>query len=367
MAKNKKPSCGCFFLSIILLIVAASFSINEEEPIDFDPISTPVYEIEADDDSVITTIKPFATPTEKPETTKKPTNTASTTNKVTYTMKPAQITPTPAPQNEITVPSGFYYTQIDSESKVIYKELYNAVSKGNDTIILKNIELPQYLDSVKPAIYAFEYDHPEFFWTGNGYAYTSSDSRLTNGDSLKLTISTRNYWKYSTSRNTYVNKLQSKVNQIVTEANKLATNYEKIKYVHDYLVKNVQYDHTAADEADNPTKMSAKSEQSCTAYGALVNGWAICCGYSEAFQLLMHSLGIPCDVVIGYAGGGLHEWNAVYINGVRYMLDATWDDPDGATRMYYDYFLISTNTLQKTHQVKDQQFTYPVCKYDYAS
>ena len=366
MAKGKKPSCGCFILSIILLIVFAGFSADED-PLELPPISTPPsYEvIDGDPDA---TREPLITlpPTRTPETTNKPSTTPKPTNKPTVTMKPVQITPTPKPAETVTVPSGFYYTQLDKEGKIIYAELYKAVIKGEDTIQLSGIELPEYTDSVKPAIYAFEYDHPQFFWTGNGYSYTSSDSRLKNNDSLKLTISTRNYWKYTTSRNSYVNKLQQKVNQIVSEANKYSTDYEKIKYVHDYIVNTVQYDHTAASETETPTKMSAKSEQSCTAYGALVNGWAICCGYSEAFQLIMHNLGISCDVVIGYANGGLHEWNAVYINGVRYMLDATWDDPDWEP-IRYDYFLISTAQLEKTHKVKDTQFTYPVCKYNYAS
>ena len=101
--------------------------------------------------------------------------------------------------------------------------------------------------------------------------------------------------------------------------------YEKAREVHDYLIRNVQYDFT---------KNAYKS------YGALVEGRAVCQGYSLAYREVLLHLGVKCNVLIGTTSQGLHAWNLVEVNGSNYFIDVTFDDKDDG-KVYYDWFMLT--------------------------
>jgi hypothetical protein len=63
-----------------------------------------------------------------------------------------------------------------------------------------------------------------------------------------------------------------------------------------------------------------------TAYGALVNGCAICQGYASAYQLLCEVADLSCGMVEGQADGVGHMWNLVTLNDETYYVDVTWAD-----------------------------------------
>ena len=118
--------------------------------------------------------------------------------------------------------------------------------------------------------------------------------------------------------------------------------YELVRAIHDYIVDHVYY-------------QSGKRDQ--TAAGALLDGYAVCSGYMDAFDLMCYLTGIECLQVTGTAnsvngsGWGPHGWNKVKVDGQWYNVDCTWDDPVGATpSLRHDYFLISDTELAKTHK-----------------
>lgn len=123
--------------------------------------------------------------------------------------------------------------------------------------------------------------------------------------------------------------------------------YEQVKAFHDYLVRHVTYDGNAPHCFD--------------AYGALVDGRAVCDGYSIAFDLLCYLSGIDCIRVLGTSsnalGTGGHAWNKVKVNGSWYNVDVTWDDPLGnySNNIFYDYFLVSDNVLARDHYWKNYE------------
>lgn len=109
---------------------------------------------------------------------------------------------------------------------------------------------------------------------------------------------------------------------------------EKALAVHDYLALNCEYDYDRYLQNDVPGI-------SHSAYGALVNGIAVCDGYADAFAYLMEEeLGIDCDVVS--SSSMAHAWNMVYIDGNWYHVDVTWDDParDSIGYVKHNYLLL---------------------------
>ena len=88
---------------------------------------------------------------------------------------------------------------------------------------------------------------------------------------------------------------------------------EKEIAIHDYLVDNINY----VDTGDS----------SYNAYSALINGIAVCSGYTECFKTLLDMLGIENATISGEAGGQQHIWNVVNLDNHWYHVDVTWDDP----------------------------------------
>lgn len=134
------------------------------------------------------------------------------------------------------------------------------------------------------------------------------------------------------------------------------TDEEKIKAVHDYLVRTTRYD------TDLDTDSSDTSSDSYKAYGVLVNHLGVCDGYAKAFNLFMDIFGIESERVVGSSKRGTvsvnHAWNRVYLDNEHLNLDITWDDPvpDGGNRILYDYYLISDDEMRKDHTWDASQF-----------
>ncbi|WP_342513089.1 DUF5050 domain-containing protein [Sporosarcina sp. FSL K6-1522] len=156
--------------------------------------------------------------------------------------------------------------------------------------------------------------------------------------------------------------LDAKVEQVLKSINKpKASDYDKVKAVHDYLVLNTSYDHVNQQKKTIPA-------DSYTAHGALIGGTAVCDGYTKAAQLLLNRLGVENHYVVGNIKDGLHSWNQVKINGKYYFMDITWDDPvpNKPGQIEYNYFLVTSEQLRKDHSwvekswpvATDKQYSY---------
>ncbi|PFE60213.1 S-layer protein, partial [Bacillus cereus] len=113
-------------------------------------------------------------------------------------------------------------------------------------------------------------------------------------------------------------------------------NHEKVKAIHDYVVKHVSYD---------------TSYKAYTAYEALANRSAVCQGYTLLTYQLLKEAGIENHFVVGTGDGQPHAWNLVKIDNKWYHLDTTFDDPvpDVQGRVTYSYFNLSDEQIAKNH------------------
>lgn len=163
-------------------------------------------------------------------------------------------------------------------------------------------------------------------------SYKSVKTSYTTGGEVTLSIE-RNY------NIQLINSINVKIDELyprLVKENKTVS--ENIKAVHDYIINNAKYDE--AYLTDESKYMSNN------AYGALVEGYAICSGYADAMSLFLERM----DVINHKVSNDKHVWNMVYIDGKWLHLDLTWDDPianNGRNYLRYDYFLINNEGLLK--------------------
>lgn len=124
---------------------------------------------------------------------------------------------------------------------------------------------------------------------------------------------------------------------------------QKAKAIHNYIIKKCKY---------------FKTQDAFTAYGALVDGNAVCQGYTAAFNLMALKSNLQSMAVCGTAQGGPHAWNYVKLGNQFAYIDCTWDDTgDFGSGVIYTYFNASEDLLQKQHKWNKAQFPASDIKY----
>ena len=95
-------------------------------------------------------------------------------------------------------------------------------------------------------------------------------------------------------------ELYNKYIEVLAEVTSPArSDYENELAIHDYLVSHITY-------IDN-------GGSTFNAYDAMINGEAVCSGYTESFKTFMDMLGIENYTISGKAGNEQHIWNVVQI------------------------------------------------------
>ncbi len=137
--------------------------------------------------------------------------------------------------------------------------------------------------------------------------------------------------KYSDKEITDTN---NKIKSIINELNiKNLSIEKKIKAYHDYLIKNATYDKSFAEGYKN-------EHPSTKANGALIEGQAVCGGYTDSMAIFLDILNIP-NIIIS---SDTHTWNLVYLEDEWLHIDATWNDTENKN-FEYEFYLINTDEL----------------------
>lgn len=254
------------------------------------------------------------------------------------------------------------YNQLAEETRELYTTMYGMLINGQMTLTIEDWDY----DSITAAYTAIVKDHPELFWLNEGCTIETSseeDSYSYGTTSVITPMLNFDLGEISEKNSTF----RSILNPLIEEAKTFASTYEKVLYVHDYLVNNTEYDSDeAAIIAANENGEGGVRSEAATAYGCIVNKKAVCSGYSAAFQAMMNMLDIKCGRIAGSdLAGNSHEWNYVYIQGEYYFVDVTWDDPsteNGTSVLSHEYLLVTEDEILKTHRIDGGQY-YPDCQY----
>ncbi|MDO4976410.1 MAG: hypothetical protein Q4E53_04020 [Eubacteriales bacterium] len=244
------------------------------------------------------------------------------------------------------------------EERTLYDKLYRGLKNGKIEIEITNYGN----EIIKNSFDALLYDHPEMFWLINGFdcygnACSTTISPLLSVDEDQIPVLRRIF--------------NRKVAKILSEMDPAWDDYQKVLYFHDYIVNHCVYDldaeHEIEEARDEGFLVSDRVFISANAFGCLVNQLAVCEGYSEAMQVLCNAAGIKCIMVAG--NGGTHEWNIVYLDGVPYQIDLTWDDPVQATQeetnshqeLLHDYCFLTDEEMYEDHDPETENL--PVCNH----
>lgn len=180
------------------------------------------------------------------------------------------------------------------------------------------------------------------------YKYAGNSEYIT---AIKLT-----YTKTRETALSEAKQLNQKVDSILNGITVDMNEFEKIRYIHDTINKLCVYGESSTGNKDS-------------AYGCLIEGKAICEGYSKAFLLLCNRAGIDSTIVTGTATAdngevSSHMWNMVMIGGKWYHIDLTWDDPTlkplDKNYVRYDFFNVTDSEISQTHTIiKNKFYDYP--------
>jgi len=136
------------------------------------------------------------------------------------------------------------------------------------------------------------------------------------------------------------------------------TDRQKILAVHDYVVNNVRYHKPYAKVNEHPSITH-------TAYGAIMNGSAVCDGYAQSFKVFLDKLGFENQLIFGitidadgeFQDYNRHAWNLVKYKDEYLHFDTTWNDPTYSDRVRHTYYFMDTEDIKEDHQWIEEDYS----------
>lgn len=255
--------------------------------------------------------------------------------------------------------SGFAYRNLSDAEKIWYRDMENILGCFNTDVELSEEALAAGLNEthIDRIFQCVLNDHPELFYV-EGYSYTKYTRLGRNDDILSIEFSGRYSIEQGTARQRK-DQIHLAVDEILSGIDKNASQYEKVKYVYDTVIRETDY------------KLDSEDNQNI--YSVFVNHLSVCQGYAKATQYLLNRLGVECALVLGTVETGEgHAWNIVNVDGSYYYVDTTWGDasyqmeetsPEADSMMpeiNYDYLNVTTAELLRTHALAEGQ-QMPLC------
>ena len=220
--------------------------------------------------------------------------------------------------------------------------VYNAMSIMQPTINVSEYALTR--NELQQVISNVVNSNPELFYIRNGYGVRTF--YLSSTDKTEIVRECLGFYEGQTTLRNSAGKItgytdvdtdgiQSKIKELSEKRDEILsetikedmTDAEKALLIHDYLVLNIQYDYENYLK-NKQDKTYVLPDSDYDIYGALIEGKAVCQGYSLAYKYLMEFAGFE---KIGFASTDSHIWNTVTINDEGYYVDCTWDDPSWDT------------------------------------
>ncbi|MBR6328112.1 MAG: hypothetical protein IKR68_00520 [Lachnospiraceae bacterium] len=231
----------------------------------------------------------------------------------------------------------YSYSKLNEKERSLYREIYSVLYNHTDGVSLASTDA----DEVDRVFQLVMNDHPEIFYV-TGY----SMNKYMLGEMTMSIEFNGTYDKTADEVKKARGEIAAYVRRLKAEMPEYDSDYDKVKYVYEYLIDNTEYDLKAED---NQNILSVFS-----------TGRTVCQGYAKATQYLLNEMGIPCLLISGVVKGGEpHSWNLARVDGTWTYIDTTWGDAsyrnistgEEWNEISYDYLCVGEDELFGTHHV----------------
>lgn len=251
----------------------------------------------------------------------------------------------------------YAYGTLSQEERRVYRAVYTTLFDFAEKTPMGTLDADM-IDKVFSCVLA---DSPELFYV-KGYNLI----RYERGGKVEKMAVSGLYTMTKEESLIHQERADAYVDACLAGAPQTDDDYEIIKYLYEYIIRNTEYDL----DAENGQNYLSVFE----------NGRSVCQGYATAMQYLMIKSGLFCTLVRGVTNSGEnHAWNLVKSNGDYYYVDVTWGDMSYDLKadesmaelpvmpeVSYEYLCVTTDDIKLTHTI-ETVFPLPDCtaRYDY--
>lgn len=249
--------------------------------------------------------------------------------------------------------SMYYYNQLPSEAKRVYKDLFMGL-KGGSISASTCVHMDNWTtdDGVEfsEIVECCRNDFPEFFHLAGHYENVSTGRRTTVNFPALYSL-------------TEYNALRLRMEQISDSLRQSlpfvqAPEREKYWLIHEWLVDHAKY-------YNNPKCSEKQKLEIHSITGPLLRQRSVCEGFAKAFKFFCDRAGLECIIVIGNKIGGepnTHAWNMVRLGVSWYHIDTTWniENLQLTGKKNDTYFLKNDIEMRKNHFWNEKK--YPRCE-----
>lgn len=228
-------------------------------------------------------------------------------------------------------------TFLTETQMTVYDDIDMAI-KNAETSVEIDKELGLKYKDIKLIMEMVTADHPDYFWYKGAFSYSMIGETIVGvNPSYDIDGKTVTKEEIAPYKERFNNEIKSVINEMKAALPE-GSDYEKALWLHDKV-------------ADIITYKKGKNHQ--TAYGALVDGEAVCAGYAKLYQDLLIEANIPVWAIKGSSINPVtgttesHEWNILWLDGNCVYADVTWDDQ--GIELFHVYFARDLSAMGLEH------------------